>query len=40
MTERPISPFVEVGFGTLFDSYMKNYIGKHKMIKWNGFDTV
>ena len=37
--KRLISPFLEVGFEKFFDSHMKNYIGKLKMIKWNRFDT-
>ena len=34
-----ISPFLEVGLEKLFDSHMKNYIGKLKTINTNRFDT-
>ena len=30
--KRPISPFLEVVFENFFDSHLKNYIGKLKMI--------
>ena len=33
--KRPISPFLEVGFGNFFDSRLYNYIGKLKMITGN-----
>ena len=35
MTLRIKSPFLEVGFEKVFDSYSYNYIGKLKMITWN-----
>ena len=31
LIQRPIYPFLSVGF-------LKNYIGKLKMVKWNRFD--
>ena len=34
-----ISPFLEQGFEKFFDSHMKNYMGKLKIIKWHRFDT-
>ena len=37
--KRPMSPFLEVGVQKFFDSHMKNYIGKLKMVKWNRFDN-
>ena len=37
--KQPISPILEVRFEKFFDSHMQNYIGKLKMITWNGFDT-
>ena len=30
---------IELGFEKFFDSHVRNYIGKLKMIKWNRFDT-
>ena len=37
--KRPVSPFLEVVYEKFFDSHLKNYIGKLKMITWNRFDT-
>ena len=33
--KQPISPFLEVVFKKLFDSHLKNYIGKLKLMTLN-----